>query len=57
MKKQYAACYNNVIYPTSGQCLWERTGYGDLQPPPIRRKYKRRKGTKREGNRRKITLN
>jgi hypothetical protein len=36
-KKHYAACYNNVIYAASGQCLWERTEYGDLQPSPIRR--------------------
>jgi len=36
-KERYAACYSSVIYPANGQCLWERTEYADLQPPPIKR--------------------
>jgi len=36
-KAKYKACYSSVIFPANGQCLWERTEYNDLQPPPIRR--------------------
>lgn len=42
-KAKYEACYSSVIYPANGQCLWERTEYNDLQPPPIRRQAGRPK--------------
>ncbi|KEH38128.1 hypothetical protein MTR_2g461790 [Medicago truncatula] len=42
-KERYAACYNSVIYPANGQCLWEKTAYADLQPPPIKRQAGRPK--------------
>lgn len=42
-KERYAACYSSVIYPANGQCLWEKTPYADLQPPPIKRQAGRPK--------------
>jgi len=42
-KEKYATCYSSVIYHANGQCLWERTEYNDLQPPPIRRQQERPK--------------
>ncbi|KAK2389969.1 hypothetical protein QL285_063521 [Trifolium repens] len=36
-KETYEACYAPLIYPVSGQSVWEKTQYTDLQPPPIRR--------------------
>lgn len=42
-KAKYEACYSSVIYPANGQCLWKRTEYNDLQPPPIRRQAGRPK--------------
>jgi len=42
-KERYAACYSSVIYLANGQCLWERTKYADLQPPPIKRQLGRPK--------------